>query len=333
MRTALVTGSAGFIGYHVCRRLLADGFAVVGVDAMDDPARTGLQRARHARLEGQGLRAVAARIEEACALSRLFAETEPEIVVHLAAQTGVRRSTEDPRAYLDANLGGTFAMLEAARAHPPAHLLLASSSSVYGAGDAIPFAEAFATDAPMSFYAATKKALEVMSHAYAHLHALPTTVLRFFTVYGPWGRPDMALCRFTGAILAGRPIDLYNRGEMSRDFTYVDDLVEALRRLIDVAPVPGGEPVPGDSLSPVAPWRVVNVGSGRPVRLEALIEAIEAATGRAAHRRLLPMQPGDVPTTWARTELLERLTGHRPFTPIEEGVARFVHWYREHHGV
>ena len=255
------------------------------------------------------------------------------MVVHLAAQTDVRRSIEEPRAYLDANLAGSFALLEAARAHPPAHLLMASSSSVYGAGTTMPYAETDRTDAPMSFYAATKKAGEAMTHSYGHIHGVPTTAFRFFTVYGPWGRPDMALSKFVRAILEGRAIDVYGHGRMSRDFTYVDDLVEAVRRLIDVPPVPGAAPEAGDSLSPVAPWRVVNVGTGRAVPLSALIDAVEAATGRRAERRLLPMQPGDVPATWARADLLERLTGYRPATPIEEGVRRTVAWYRAHHGL
>ncbi len=340
MRNALVTGSAGFIGHHVCRRLLAEGFAVTGVDALTEHYDVALKRARHARLAGPGFRAVQARIEGEGVLKALFAQGPPEVVVHLAAQTGVRHSLRAPRAHLASNLAGTFALLEAARAHPPAHLLLASSSSVYGANAAMPYAESAPTDAPLSFYAATKKAGEAMSHAYAHLHDLPTTVFRFFTVYGPWGRPDMALCRFTGAILEGRPIELYNRGEMSRDFTYVDDLVEAVRRLIDRPPArpapdgaPARTPIEGDSLSPVAPWRVVNIGAGRPVSLGALIEAIEAATGREATRRLLPMQPGDVPATWASAELLRRLTGYVPDTPVEKGVPLLVEWYRAHHGI
>lgn len=332
MRTALVTGSAGFIGHHVCRRLLADGLAVVGLDAMEDRDGAGLARRRHAALEGPGFRAVEARVEGEGVLAALFEEAAPEVVVHLAAQTGVRRSIEAPGPYVEANLMGTFSLLEAARARPPAHLLIASSSSVYGAGASMPHVETDRTDAPMSFYAATKKAGEVMAHSHAHLHGLPTTLFRFFTVYGPWGRPDMALTRFTRAILEDRPIEVYGEGQMSRDFTYVGDLVEAVRRLIDVPPV-AGVPVEGDSLSPVAPWRIVNVGSGRPVPLGAFIDAIEAATGRIARRRLLPMQPGDVPATWAGSDLLERLTGYRPDTPVEEGVRRFVEWYRDHHGV
>ena len=332
MPTAFVTGSAGFIGHHLCRRLLAEGFAVVGVDAMTDPVGAGLAERRHALLEGPGFRPVAARVEAEGVLDALFAEARPEVVVHLAAETGVRRSIEAPRAYLDANLAGTFALLEAVRAHPPRHLLLASSSSVYGAGTEMPYAETDRTDAPMSFYAATKKAGEAMAHSHAHLHDLPTTMFRFFTVYGPWGRPDMALTRFTRAILEGRPIDVYGEGRMSRDFTYVDDLVEAVRRLMDLPPILGGA-VEGDSLSPVAPWRVVNIGTGRPVPLGAFVDAIEAATGRRAERRLLPMQPGDVPATWACADLLERLTGYRPGTPVEEGVRRFVAWFREHHGL
>ena len=337
MPSALVTGSAGFIGHHVCRRLLADGFEVTGVDAMTDYYDVSLKRMRHALLEGSAFRAIEARIEEGGLLASAFAQARPEVVVHLAAQAGVRQSIETPSAFVDANLVGTFALLEAARARPPAHLLLASSSSVYGAGAEMPYAETDRTDAPMSFYAATKKACEVMSHSYAHLYRLPTTVFRFFTVYGPWGRPDMALPKFTRAILEGRPVDLYNHGEMARDFTYVDDLVEAVRRLVDVVPPSPGGPeaiAAGDSLSPAAPWRVVNVGAGQPVRLGAFVDAIEAATGRVAARTLLPMQPRRRAGPPGRGRTFSGgLTGYVPHTPVEEGVRRFVAWYREHHGV
>ncbi len=335
-RTALVTGSAGFIGYHLCRRLLADGFRVVGLDAMTDYYDVTLKERRHAMLlQSPGFRAEIGRIEEDGRLRTLLAE-RPAVVVHLAAQAGVRWSIEAPRSYVEANLVGTFELLEAARAHPPEHLLLASTSSVYGANPEMPYAETHRADHPMSFYAATKKANEAMAHSYAHLYGLPTTLFRFFTVYGPWGRPDMALFRFTRAVLAGEPIEVYNRGDMRRDFTYVDDLVEGIRRLIDVPPPPPGPaaaPVPHDSLSPVAPWRVVNIGNGAPVGLADFIAAIEAATGRRADRRLLPMQPGDVPATWADAGLLVALTGYRPSVPLAEGVARFVAWYRDFYGV
>ncbi len=326
---ALVTGSAGFIGYHLCRRLLADGFRVVGLDAITDYYDVRLKERRHAMLaQSPGFRPVIGRLEDSGRLAALMAE-EPEVVIHLAAQAGVRWSIEAPRTYVEANLIGTFEVLEAARAHPPRHLLMASTSSVYGANTEMPYAETHKADSPMSFYAATKKANEAMANSYAHLFGLPVTMFRFFTVYGPWGRPDMALFKFTRAILEGEPIDVYNHGDMRRDFTYVDDLVEGIRRLIDV--VPGGVPVEGDSLSPVAPYRVVNIGNSAPVQLTDFIAAIEAATGRKAEQRLLPIQPGDVPATWADAGLLERLTGYRPSVGVQDGVARFVTWYRDYY--
>lgn len=334
-RTALVTGSAGFIGFHLCRRLLADGFRVVGIDAMTPYYDVRLKERRHAMLlQSPGFRAEIGRIEEPGRLAALM-EARPEIVVHLAAQAGVRYALENPRSYAEANLAGTFELLEAVRAAPPAHLLMASTSSVYGANPDLPYAETDRADWPLSFYAATKKANEAMAHAYAHLHGIPVTMFRFFTVYGPWGRPDMALFRFTRAILAGEPIEVYNHGAMRRDFTYVDDLVEGVRRLIDCPPLPPGArgaPVEGDSLSPAAPWRVVNVGASEPVELGRFIAAVEAAVGRRAEWRPMPMQPGDVPATWADAGLLERLTGFRPSIGIEEGVRRFVAWFREHYG-
>lgn len=327
-RLALVTGSAGFIGYHLCRRLLDDGFRVVGIDSLNAYYDVRLKERRHAMLaQHPAFRPVIGKVEDPGRLHDLMAEG-PHIVVHLAAQAGVRWSIESPRDYVDANLIGTFELLEAARAHPPAHLLLASTSSVYGANTAMPYAETDRADTQMSFYAATKKATEAMAHSYAHLYGLPTTMFRFFTVYGPWGRPDMALFRFTRAILSGEPIDVYNHGDMRRDFTYVDDLVEGVRRLIDV--VPGTVPVEGDSLSPVAPFRVVNIGNSAPVPLADFIAAIESATGRTAVRRLMPMQPGDVPATWASGALLHRLTGFTPSVSVEDGVRRFVGWYRDH---
>ena len=332
MRTALVTGSAGFIGYHLCRRLLADGFRVVGLDGMTAYYDVALKQRRHAMLsQNPGFTAVEGLLEEPGRVAGLVAAHRPEVIVHLAAQAGVRYSIEAPRSYVEANLIGTFEVLEAARAVPPAHLLIASTSSVYGANDRMPYAETDKADSQMSFYAATKKAGEAMAHSYAHLYGLPTTMFRFFTVYGPWGRPDMALFKFTRAILTGAPIEIYNHGEMMRDFTYVDDLVEGIRRLIDAAPVQGA-PVAGDSLSPVAPWRVVNIGNGAPVKLLDFVEAVEAAVGRPAIRTYLPMQPGDVPATWAATALIEALVGPLPRTDIREGVRRFVDWYRGFYG-
>ena len=332
-RTALVTGSAGFIGYHLSRRLLADGFTVIGIDSLSDYYDPDLKRRRQAALlQNAGFSAINQPIETPGLLADLFAEHRPNIVVHLAAQAGVRYSIDNPRSYLDSNLVGTFELLEAARAHPPQHMLLASTSSAYGANTEMPYRETMKADHQMSFYAATKKATEAMAHSYAHLFGLPVTMFRFFTVYGPWGRPDMALFKFTRAMLAGEPIDVYNHGEMMRDFTFVEDLVEAMRRLIDAVPVRPATPdeIPdGDSLSPVAPWRVVNIGNSQPVRLGAMIAALEDALGLEAKRNLMPMQPGDVPATWADAELLRALTGYVPNTDIREGVQRFVEWYRD----
>ncbi|MBV6658071.1 MAG: NAD-dependent epimerase/dehydratase family protein [Devosiaceae bacterium] len=336
-RRALVTGSAGFIGYHVCERLLADGYEVTGLDSLNAYYDPTLKRARQARLlERAGFDVINARLEDEGVLMDTMAQLQPEVVVHLAAQAGVRYSIDNPRAYLESNLDGTFELLEAARAHPPKHLLMASSSSVYGASDALPYAEPTKTDAPLSLYAATKKSNEVVAHAYAHLFDLPITCFRFFTVYGPWGRPDMALFKFTDAILKGEPIDVYNEGRMRRDFTYVDDLVDCLARLIDRPPPQlsdGALAIPGDSLSAVAPHRVVNLGNSRTVELLAFIEAIEAATGRKTQMNLMPMQPGDVPATWADNSLVKALIGEVQSTDITEGVRRFVSWYREYYGI
>lgn len=335
-RTALVTGSSGFIGYHLCRRLLDEGWRVVGIDNLSDYYDVKLKQRRQAMLsQSAGFTVVNDAVETPGTMMRLFEEHRPDVVVHLAAQAGVRYSIENPRSYLESNIVGTFEILEAARAFPPAHLLLASTSSAYGANTVMPYVETAKADHQMSFYAATKKATESMAHSYAHLFGLPVTMFRFFTVYGPWGRPDMALFKFTKAILAGEPIDVYNYGDMKRDFTYIDDLVEGIRLLIDAVPVrPEGGVVPeGDSLSPVAPWRVVNIGNSEPVQLTDYIAAIEAATGRQATRNLMPMQPGDVPATWADTKLLKSLTGYAPQTRVPEGVKAFVDWYRDYYEV
>ena len=327
----LVTGSAGFIGYHLCALLLAEGAEVIGLDAHDAYYDTALKEAREARLRAHpGFTTVRARVEDPGALADLFATHKPDIVVHLAAQAGVRYSIENPRAYLESNLIGTFELLEAARAHPPRHMLLASTSSAYGANTEMPYRETDKADAQMSFYAATKKSTESMAHSYAHLFGLPVTMFRFFTVYGPWGRPDMAPWLFTSAIMAGQPIKVFNHGDMRRDFTYVTDLVRAIRLLMDAPP--GDTPVgPEDSLSPVAPFRVVNIGNGAPVELLDFIAAIEAATGRQAVKQMLPMQPGDVPATWADTTLLRALTGYAPQTQVPEGVAEYVDWFRSYY--
>ena len=332
-RTALVTGSSGFIGFHLCQRLLADGLRVVGYDAMTPYYDVALKQARLALLmQNPAFSTHQALVEQPGRFAAVVADLRPQVIVHLAAQAGVRYSIEAPRSYVEANLIGTFEVLEAARAHPPAHLLIASTSSAYGANTAMPYRETDRADHQMSFYAATKKATEAMAHSYAHLYRAPTTMFRFFTVYGPWGRPDMAPIRFARAILAGEPIDIYNMGDMRRDFTYVDDLVEGIRRLIEVPPVPGQPVSDIDSLSPVAPFRVVNIGNGTPVALLDFVSAIEDALGIKAQRRLLPMQPGDVPATWADTALLSALVGALPQTDIRAGAAKFVDWYRRYSG-
>lgn len=333
MRRAFITGSAGFIGFHLAQLLLEEGFTVAGYDGMTEYYEVGLKEERHRILrEHPNFTATEAMLEDAGALSDAVAEAAPEVIVHLAAQAGVRYSLENPRAYVDANLVGTFNLMEAARVAAPAHLLMASTSSAYGANSEMPYREDQKADHQMSFYAATKKSTEHMAHSYAHLFDLPVTMFRFFTVYGPWGRPDMAPFKFTKAILEGRAIDVYNHGNMQRDFTYVEDLVEAIRRLMAAVPErPEDGRVPaGDSLSPVAPFRVVNIGNSTPVPLTDYIAAIERATGRVAQRNLMPIQPGDVPATWADATLLHRLTGYVPQTSIDEGMARFVQWYRDY---
>ena len=327
----LVTGSAGFIGYHLCALLLAEGAEVIGLDAHDAYYDPALKESREALLRPHpGFTALRARVEDPGILTDLFATHKPDIVVHLAAQAGVRYSIENPRAYLNSNIIGTFELLEAARAHPPRHMLLASTSSAYGANKDMPYRETDKADAQMSFYAAAKKSTEAMAHSYAHLFGLPVTMFRFFTVYGPWGRPDMAPWLFTSAIMAGQPIKVFNHGDMRRDFTYVTDLVRAIRLLMDA--VPGNQPVaPEDSLSPVAPFRVVNIGNGAPVELLDFIAAIEAATGKPAIKQMLPMQPGDVPATWADTTLLRHLTGYNPQTQVPQGIAEYVDWFRSYY--
>lgn len=337
MRKVLVTGSAGFIGFHLSQLLLAEGFQVVGVDKLTSYYDVRLKQARRALLhEHAAYRDEVIDITDADATARCIAAAQPEIIVHLAAQAGVRHSLEHPRAYVDTNVGGTFNVMEAARTLGIAHLLIASTSSVYGANSDLPFRETQTCKTPLTIYAATKQATEAMAHSYASLWGLPTTMFRFFTVYGPWGRPDMALFKFTKGILEGTPIDIYNGGEMYRDFTYVADLVRAIRLLIDIppaGPATPSAPIVGDSLSPVAPYRIVNIGNSRKVRLLDLVEELEVCLGRRALRNYLPMQPGDVPATWADATLLHALTGYRPTTDVPDGVRAFVAWYRAYYAV
>ena len=333
MKTVLITGSAGFIGYHTAERYLAEGWRVVGLDAFTEYYDPQLKRDRAARLaQHENYVEVEARVEGDGVFLDLFKSYAPAVVIHLAAQAGVRYSIDAPRSYMEANIQGTFELLEAARAHPGAHLMIASTSSVYGANTEMPYSERHKADSPMSFYAATKKATEAMAHSYAHLYNLPVTMFRFFTVYGPWGRPDMALFKFTRAMLADEPIDVYNHGKMQRDFTYVDDLVTSIVGLAKAVPERDA-PQPHDSLSPVAPWRVVNIGNSEPVQLLDFIEAIEAALGRTAEKNMMPIQAGDVPATWADASLLDQLTGGRPATAVADGVKEFVSWYRDYYKV
>jgi len=334
MTRIFVTGSAGFIGFHLCKLLLEEGHDVAGYDGMTDYYDVRLKERRHAMLrQNPAFSATEAMLEDEQALISSVEAFAPDVIVHLAAQAGVRYSLENPRAYIDANVVGTLNVMEAARAAGVRHLLMASTSSVYGANEDMPFDERQKADTQLTIYAATKKANEAMGHAWAHIHGLPVTMFRFFTVYGPWGRPDMALFKFTKGILEGTPIDIYNNGEMWRDFTYVEDLVRGIRLLIDAVPGSPETAVEGDSLSPAAPFRVVNIGNSDKVRLMDFVEAIEAEIGRHAKRNMMPMQTGDVPATWANATLLQNLTGYRPQTPFREGVARFVRWYRDYYNI
>jgi UDP-glucuronate 4-epimerase len=330
----LVTGSAGFIGFHLCRRLLQDGHRVAGVDAMVPYYDVRLKEKRHALLgPTNSFRPHIVDISDMAAIRGVIEEEKPEVIIHLAAQAGVRYALEHPDAYVTSNVVGSFNLLEICRQQPVEHFLMASTSSVYGANMEMPFAETDPTDTPLTIYSATKRGTELIGHCYAHLWKQPVTVFRFFSVYGPWGRPDMALFKFTDAILKGQPIDVYNHGKMERDFTYIDDLIEAIVRLIPKRPVQGEPVFAGDSLSPVAPFRVVNIGNGTPVNLMDFITAIEEAVGKPAQRNYMEMQPGEVPKTWANAELLEALTGFRPNYPVADGVRAFVGWFRAYYGV
>jgi UDP-glucuronate 4-epimerase len=330
----LVTGAAGFIGYHTCERLLARGDTVVGFDNLNAYYDPRLKEARLARLRRHpGFRFVRGELADREGMARLFADGGFARVIHLAAQAGVRHSLTHPHDYVDANLVGFINVLEGCRHAKVGHLVYASSSSVYGLNSSLPFSVHDSVDHPVSLYAATKKANELMAHSYSHLFALPTTGLRFFTVYGPWGRPDMALFLFTKAILAGQPIDVFNHGKMQRDFTYIDDIVEGVVRTCDrvAAPAAAFDPARPDPGSSPAPWRVYNIGNHQPVELLRFIQAIERALGRTATLNLLPMQPGDVAATTADVADLARDVGFTPATSIEDGVARFIAWYREYY--
>ena len=331
----LVTGAAGFIGYHLAERLLARGDTVLGLDNLNDYYDVGIKQARLARLQRHpGFRFVHLDLTDRAGMARLFADERFDAAVNLAAQAGVRYSLTHPHAYIDSNLVGFINVLEGCRHGGVQHLVYASSSSVYGANTTLPFSVHDNVDHPLSLYAATKKANELMAHTYAHLYGLPCTGLRFFTVYGPWGRPDMALFLFTRAILAGEPIDVFNNGQMQRDFTYIDDIVDGVVRVIDrkAAPNPAWDGASPDPATSKAPYRIYNIGNHRSEQLLRYIELIEQALGRKAQKRLLPMQAGDVPATCADIDDLARDAGFSPATSIEDGIPRFVAWFREYYG-
>lgn len=332
--SVLVTGAAGFIGFHVVKRLLKDGRTVVGVDSITSYYDPKLKEARAAELgKAKEFRFIKLDLADRAGTAAVFAKHRFPLVVHLAAQAGVRYSLIDPYAYVDANLQGFSNVLEGCRHSGCRHLLYASSSSVYGANTKLPFSVHDNVDHPISLYGASKKANELMAHAYAHLFDLPTTGLRFFTVYGPWGRPDMAMWLFASAIIEGRPIKLFNHGKMRRDFTYIDDVVESIVRLVD-RPATGDPKWSSDAPNPArssAPWRVYNIGSNNPVEVLEVVRLLEEAIGKKAKRELLPMQPGDVPATYADVDDLMREVGFKPATPIRDGIHRFIDWYRDYH--
>ncbi|MEX0374617.1 NAD-dependent epimerase [Spiribacter pallidus] len=336
----LVTGAAGFIGYHTCKRLLARGDTVVGLDNLNDYYDVSLKEARLARLREEGggcgdFQFHRLDLADESAMQRLFAESGVDRVIHLAAQAGVRYSLENPQAYVDSNITGFLNVLEGCRHNQVEHLVYASTSSVYGANTQMPFTEHEPADHPLAIYGATKRANELMSHSYAHLFGLPCTGLRFFTVYGPWGRPDMALFLFTRKILAGEPIPVFNHGHHQRDFTFVEDIVEGVVRACD-NPATGNPDWDSDAPDPAtsaAPWRIFNIGNNQPVQLLLYIRVLEDCLGRKAEMEMLPLQPGDVPDTWASADDLAAAVGYQPATPVEEGVRRFVDWYREYYGI
>jgi len=337
MRTVLITGTAGFIGFHLATLMLKEGFRIVGFDGMTDYYDVRIKQRRHQMLlQNPNFSCTEGQLEDMELLQSLMEREKPDVIVHLAAQAGVRYSLENPRAYMESNVMGTFNVMECARELEVDHLLMASTSSVYGANTDMPFVEHEKTETQLTLYAATKKANENMGHCYAHLWKIPTTMFRFFTVYGPWGRPDLALFKFVKAALDGDAIDVYNHGNMARDFTYITDLVRGIRLLVDTPPVEPESPediLPGDSLSPVAPFRVVNIGNNTKVPLMDFVKEIENCLGFEIKKNFMDMQKGDVPATWANSDLLNRLTGYKPETTVAEGVAEFVRWYKEYYQV
>jgi UDP-glucuronate 4-epimerase len=327
-----ITGTAGFIGFHLARRLLQDGHRVTGFDGLTPYYNVKLKHMRHAALaQFPAFKPVVAMLEDQKALEDAVGQAKPDILIHLAAQAGVRYSLENPRAYLSSNVEGSWNILETAERHNVQHLMLASTSSIYGANPRVPFHETDRADEPLTVYAATKKSMELMAHSHAHLYKLPTTAFRFFTVYGPWGRPDMALFKFVKSMLENQPIEIYGEGKMSRDFTYIDDLVESIVRLSAIMPSEENRIADDkvETLSRQAPFRVVNIGGGQPVSLMDFVETVEKALGQPAERKMLPMQKGDVPRTFASPDLLVALTGYKPDTKLETGVRAFVEWYLE----
>ena len=329
-----ITGTAGFIGFHLAKLLLKDGYKVHGYDGMTDYYDVNLKQARHnILLKDPNFFGTEGMLEDDGKLDDIANKFKPDIIIHLAAQAGVRYSLENPRAYINSNIIGTFNVMEIARKLKVKHLLMSSSSSVYGANSKMPFTEIEKADTQLTMYAATKKANESMSHSYSYLWKIPTTMFRFFTVYGPWGRPDMALFKFVSGILNNKPIDIYNNGEMYRDFTYVDDLVHGIKLLINAIPSIGKNINNLDSLSPVAPYRVVNIGNSNKIKLLDFIEAIEENLGKKAVRNYLPIQNGDVPATWADTSLLNILTDCTPQTNFKDGIDQFIKWYRKYYNL
>ncbi len=327
-----ITGTAGFIGFHLARRLLADGHEVTGFDGMTPYYNVKLKQMRHAALaQYPAFTPVIAMLEDRAAVEEAMAAAKPDVVIHLAAQAGVRYSLENPQSYLTSNVTGSYNIIELAERHKVKHLMLASTSSIYGANPTVPFRETDRADEPLTIYAATKKSMELMAHAHAHLYKTPTTAFRFFTVYGPWGRPDMALFKFVDLMLNDQPIEIYGEGQMSRDFTYIDDLVEAIVRISHVIPDESNRVADDgiETLSRQAPFRLVNIGGGQPETLMDFVALVEKALGQPAIRHMLPMQKGDVPRTYAAPDLLQTLTGYTPTTKLEDGVKAFVEWYLE----